>query len=163
MGTAGRLFAALTTAGTAIGGFLYYRSLQRTSTELEVTHKLSIANLSLAALTLRIDVVLKNPTRNKFKISFPYVRMEMNGTTIGSSQIVDQQIQVPSMGEVHIDNITIPISTLEALTALITPLQTGQGVQINVISETTINVLGILNFPFQKAELITLKSSANAS
>lgn len=166
MSRAGKIVTALVTAGAAAGGFLYYRSLKRTGEELEVTHRVTVASLSLTALTLRIDITIRNPTPNGFSIKFPYIRLEMNGSPIGNSEVVDKVIDIPSQGEVHISNITIPISTLEELSVLasiISPLNAGQSVQIEVISDTAIRVLGIFSIPYSKTETITINNINHAS
>jgi len=166
MGAGKRAAAALATVGAAIGGVAYWSSLKRTSKELEVTHKLGISSLSFTGVTIRLDVMLRNPSSNSFKIKYPHIKMMLGEDTIGSSQLIDTSIKVPADGEVHIDKILIAIPLMEELSligSLLTPLQNGESVMIKVVCETDITLLGIFTFPYTKIDEIPLKNAPSGS
>ena len=50
----------------AIAGWSYLKNLKTASAELEVVPKASIHQLSWDGLTIRLDVLLKNPTKGSF-------------------------------------------------------------------------------------------------
>jgi hypothetical protein len=99
-------------AGTALGAGViatvsYIKNLQKAKAELEVIPSASLYQLSWNTLTIRVDVLLKNPTKGAFSIKFPFVKLIYNGNTLGSSQAINKDISIPSFGEAKIENILI--------------------------------------------------------
>ena len=98
--------------GALIGGTVYIVRLSKMNAELETVPMVKIHKLDLTGLTLRVDVQLKNPTRTPFKIKFPFIKLVYKGTTVGSSQVIDKDIQIPAFGEAVINQIMIRIPLL---------------------------------------------------
>lgn len=147
--------------GGIIGGTIYLIRLNKMNTELETVPMVKIHKLDLSGLTLRVDVQLKNPTRTPFKIKFPFIKLVYKGTTVGSSQVVDKDIQIPAFGEVIIDKIMIkvPLMNIFSLSgSLIRALQNKEGVKLDVKTLTTID-LGWRKIPYTKADNITLNQA----
>lgn len=150
--------------GTGIGGGLiagatYLFRLKRTSAELESIATVNVHKLDLKGLVLRVDVQLKNPTKTKLKIKFPFVKLIYKDTTIGSSQVLDKDIEIPSYGEAVAEKImiSIPLKGIFSLSAgLIKSLSTGESVKLNSKTISTID-LGWKKLPYEKMEELTLK------
>lgn len=121
----------------------------------------SIHSLNLQGLTIRVNVVLKNPTQYSIKIKQPYVKLLLNnGKLIGSSQIVNKQIEILPYGVQQIDPIyvTIPISGLLALgNSFYQMLLKKQPVKITVITMSIID-LEVKMLPYVKKDEITLNA-----
>ena len=150
--------------GSAIGGGIiagatYLFRLKRTSVELESFAKVNIFKIDLSGLVLQVDVQLKNPTRTKFKIKFPFVKLIYKDATVGTSQVVDKDITIPSYGEAVAEKImiTIPPRNIFSVSAgLLKSLLAGEEVKLNSRTITTID-LGIKKLPYEKIEEIILK------
>ena len=150
--------------GSAIGGGIiagatYLFRLKRTSVELESFAKVNIFKIDLSGLVLQVDVQLKNPTRTKFKIKFPFVKLIYKDATVGTSQVVDKDITIPSYGEAVAEKImiTIPPRSIFSVSAgLLKSLLAGEEVKLNSRTITTID-LGIKKLPYEKIEEIILK------
>lgn len=101
---------------------------------------------------------LKNPTRTPFKIKFPFIKLVYKGTTVGSSQVVDKDIQIPAFGEAIIDKmmIKVPLMNIFSLSGgLIKAIQNKEPVKLDVKTLTTIDI-GWKKVPYTKADTITL-------
>lgn len=150
--------------GSAIGGGIiagatYLFRLKRTSVELESFAKVNIFKMDLSGLVLQVDVQLKNPTATKFKIKFPFVKLIYKDATVGSSQVVDKDITIPSYGEAVAEKImiTIPPRNIFSVSAgLLKSVLAGEQVKLNTRTITTID-LGIKKLPYEKVEEIILK------
>ena len=149
--------------GGIIAGVTYLFRLKRTSVELETVTKVNIFKLDLSGLVLQVDVQLKNPTRTKFTIKFPFVKLIYpagSETTIGSSQVVNKDIVIPSYGEAVAEKImiTIPIRSIFSVSAgMIQALTAGEAIKLTAKTITTID-LGLKKLPYEKSEEITLKN-----
>ena len=144
--------------GALIGGGYLLLKYSRISAELETVPTLKIHKLDLTGLTIRVDVQLKNPTNNSFKIKFPFIKLLYKGTTVGSSQLLDKDIVIPAFGEAVINQILIKIPTLSLFSlsgSLIKAVQNKQPIQVEVRTLTTIDV-GFKQVPYAKSELLTL-------
>lgn len=149
--------------GTGIGAglvglFAYVTRLKRTSAELESIASAKIHSLKLDGLTVRIDVQLKNPSNGSFKIKFPFVKLIYKDKTLGSSQVINKDIQIPAHGEARIEAIMvkIPITSLLSLGAgLYKLLKNGEPAPIFVKTITTID-LGWKKVPYEKMDDNTL-------
>lgn len=139
-------------AGSAVAVYFFARKMQRVAINLEAVPSASIYKISLSGVTLRLDVLLKNPTKGSFTVKFPFVKIKYKGKSIGSSQVVNKDIVIPAYGQVMIDKImiNIPLSNaLSVITALITSLQNKEKVNLNATIITTASV-GLVNLPFEK-------------
>ncbi|MBI3502309.1 MAG: hypothetical protein HY063_10995 [Bacteroidetes bacterium] len=149
--------------GGAIAGLTYFFRLKRTSVELESFASIKIHKLDLSGLVIRVDVQLKNPTRTKFKIKFPFIKLIYpadSGTTIGSSQVVDKDITIPAYGEAVAEAIMIkipPRNVFSASAGMISSLLNGESVKLTSKTISTID-LGWKKLPYEKAEQLILKN-----
>ena len=147
--------------GALIGGGFYLMKFSRISAELETVPTLKIHKLDLTGLTLRVDVQLKNPTNNGFKIKFPFIKLLYKNATIGSSQLLDKDIVIPAFGEAVINQILIKIPILNLFSvsgSLIKAVQNKERILIEVRTLTTID-LGFKQVPYTKSEVLTLPQS----
>jgi hypothetical protein len=141
-----------------IGLITYFTRLKRTSVEMESVASAKIHTLKLDGLTVRIDVQMKNPTSSSFKIKFPFVKILYKDKTIGTSQVINKDIQIPAYGEAVISAIMvkIPMTGLLSLGGGIVKLLTKkQPVPIFVKTVTTID-LGWKKIPYEKTDDNTL-------
>ena len=121
------------------GGYLL--KMSRTSANIETEIKAKIHSLKLSGLTIRVDAKLKNPTDGTLKIKYPFVKLAYQNSTIGSSQVVNQNITIPSFGEANIEGvmINIPLTGIFSVAMdLLKSLKTGTGVKVMIKVVTTI-------------------------
>jgi len=146
--------------GAGIAGIITYLvRMKRTSVELETVVAAKIHSLAVDGLTVRVDLRLKNPTNNAFKIKFPFVKVLYEDKTIGSSQVINKDIQIPAYGEAVIDSIMIkmPILSLLSVSAgLYNLLVNKKAVNLVIKTITTID-LGWKQLPYEKTDNINLK------
>lgn len=151
-------------AGTAIGagiitGISYFSNMRRAQVHLEVIPKAYIHTLNWSGLTIRVDAILKNPTKAKFKVKFPYIRVSYKDILLGSSQVVDKDIQIPSFGQVVIDNIMVEVPVVSFFSVaynIIKSLNAKEPVTIVAKTITTVD-LGWSRIPFESTAEIVLK------
>ena len=146
--------------GGIIAGVTYFLRLQKTNVELETFAKVNIFKLDLSGLVLQVDVQLKNPTRTKFTIKFPFIKLIYKDATVGSSQVVDKDITVPAYGEAVAEKImiTIPPRNIFSVSAgLLKSLLAGESVVLNVKTISSVD-FGWKKFPYEKTEDINLKN-----
>jgi len=131
------------------GGYLF--KMSRTSANLETEIKAIIHKFDLTGITIRVDAKIKNPTEGSLKIKYPFVKLSYKGETVGSSQVVNQDITIPKFGEANIEAIMIKIPLMGLLSAgldLLTSLKSGAGVKIGITIITTIYT-AISSFPYE--------------
>lgn len=153
--------------GTGIGagvvGIIAYVSrLKRTSVQLESIATAKIHSLKMDGLTIRIDVQLKNPTDSTFKIKFPFVKVLYKEKTIGTSQVINKDIQIPPYGEAVIEGIMIKVPFTGLLTlgaGLYKLLVNKEPAPIFVKTISTID-LGWKKVPYEKTDDNTLNPKA---
>lgn len=150
--------------GTAIGAGVvavvsYIARMRRASVQLEVIPNANIHSISLTGLTIRIDAVLKNPTAASFKVKFPYIRMLHKDSVLGTSQVVNKDIDITSYGQAVIDSIMVqvPITNFFSVAYdIIKALLNKESVTLTVQTITTID-LGWSKIPYEDKKEITLK------
>jgi hypothetical protein len=150
--------------GTLVGAGViavvgYVKKLKKTQAELEVIPTANIYEVTWNAIVVRVDVLLKNPTKGTFSIKFPFVKLISNGTTIGSSQAVNKDIKIPSYGEVVISKmlVTIPVTSFFSVASdVLKSIQNKKPVKLTVKVTTTVN-LGWTELPYESNDEITLK------
>lgn len=150
--------------GTAIGAAVvaavtWLARMNRASVNLEVVPAIKLHKLDLQGLYIRVDLQLKNPTRSAFKLKYPFIKLSYKGTSVGSSQVVNQDITLPAFGEAQISEIMIRIPVLNIFSTagkLFTALQNNEAIAMDVTVTTTIDI-GIKKVPYTKTESITLK------
>ena len=151
--------------GTGVGSVLlagtaWLLRLNRTAVNLEVIPNAKVHKIDLSAVTIRVDLQVKNPTRTSLNIKYPFVRLSYQDNSIGSSQAVDQDIVLPANGEAQIENILISIPMLNLLSSagkVLTALQNKETVQLQIDTLTSID-LKIKKVPFSKRMLVNLNN-----
>lgn len=141
-----------------IGAIAYFSRLNRTNTELETVATARLHSLKMDGLTVRIDVQIKNPTNNSFKIKFPFVKLLYKDKTIGTSQVINKDITIPEYGEAVVEAIMVKIQVTGLLSlggGLFSLLSKNQAVTIAVKTITTID-LGWKQMPYEKTDNSTL-------
>lgn len=144
---------------TVIAGLAYLKNLKTAGAELVIVPKAAIHSLSWNGLTIRLDVLLKNPTNGSFSLIAPFIQLLYKDTTIGSSTPVNKEFKLPAHGELMIDKIMvqIPMSNVFSIAfTLVKILIGGSAATITVRTTTTIN-LGIIKLPYENKQDITIK------
>src|SRR5215212_4315131 len=151
MSLATKILAGTVIGAGAIAGWTYVKNLKRAKAELEVSPKASLHQLSWDGLTIKLDVLLKNPTKGSFSIKFPFVKLFYKDTAVGSSQAINKDIKIPAFGQAMIDSIWVQIpmsSVFSVVFTLIKALLNNESVLLTIRTITTID-LGIVNVPYE--------------
>lgn len=150
--------------GLAAGGMYLWR-LNKTSVALEIVPTAKLHKLDLQGLVIRVDVQLKNPTSTSLKLKFPFVRLMLKGSSMGSSQSVNQDILLPAFGEAKFEGIMIRIPMLSLLSSakdLLQAVKNKTEFTIGVNTMTTID-LKWKQVPYEKTDDVTLIAKQNGS
>jgi hypothetical protein len=159
MSTLAKILTTTVLGAGAIAGWSYLKNLKNAGAELEIVPKATIHQLSWNGLTIRLDILLKNPTNGSFSLIAPFIKLLYKDTTIGSSTPVSKEFKLPAHGELMFDKILvqIPMSNVFSVAfTLIKALTGGEPATITVRTLTTIN-LGIIKFPYESKKDITIK------
>ncbi len=156
--------AAKILTGTLVGAgvvavYGYVKKLKKTQAELEIIPTANLYEITWNAIVVRVDVLLKNPTKGTFSIKFPFVKIISGGTTLGSSQAVNKDIKIPPYGEVVISKmlVTIPVTSFFSVASdVLKSLQNKKPVKLTIKVMTTVN-LGWTQLPYESNDEITLK------
>ena len=143
----------------AYAGWTYLKNLKTAGAELVVVPKASIYQLSWNGLTIRLDVLLKNPTNGSFSLIAPFIKLLYKDTVIGSSTPTNKELTLPAHGELMIDKIMVQIpmsNVFSVVFTLIKALTGGEAATLTVRTTTTIN-LGIIKLPYESKQDITIK------
>ena len=119
-------------------------ALKKLSDQLQTIPRAMIHKIDFSGLTIRIDVKLKNPTQNAFKMQYPFVNVLYGTEPIGSSQAVNKVLSIGPYGEANIEAIMLNFPILSMLTlvgGLFKSLQTGAAVKLNVLTTSTVDPL----------------------
>ena len=146
-------------SASAIAGYTYYLKMKKTQAELEVVPDASLYQVNLNGITIRIDLLLKNPTKGSFSIKFPFVKLKYKDSLVGSSEVVNKDIKIPAYGQAKIDKIlvSIPILSIFSISSsILKAIQSKEEVKITATLITTID-LGWTKLPFEEGHEITLK------
>jgi hypothetical protein len=157
-----KLLIGVGIGATALATYAYAKSLSLTQAHLEVIPSTMLHKISLAGLTIKMDVRLKNPDGATFKIKYPFIKLIHEGVTLGSSQAIDDDIELPAYGEVVINGIMIQIPLLSIVSTaykMYQSLQKGSEIKLTALTITTID-LGWNKIPFEKKDIITLKKGS---
>jgi hypothetical protein len=131
--------------GILIGGILFIPKLLKlksASVSLDVVPRALLHKIDFTGVTIRIDVQLKNPTSAVFKMKYPYVHLSYKGSTIGTSQSINQDIGMVGFGEANINGIIfhIPmISLLSVLGGLLKGIQNNEEIKLDITTMTHID------------------------
>jgi hypothetical protein len=159
MSQAGKLITIALIGGGAIAGYSYYLRMKRTEAQLEIIPDAKIHEVSWNGLTIRLDLLMKNPAKGSFKVKFPFVKLTYKGATIGSSQVADKNITIPAYGQVKIEKILVNIPIMSIFTvssSILKAIQNNEQVKITATLSTTID-LGLVKLPFEESHEVILK------
>jgi hypothetical protein len=159
MSLAGKVLTVTLVGGGLIAGYSYYLKMKKTEAELEVIPNASVHEINWDGITIRIDLLLKNPTKGSFSIKFPFVKLIYKGTTVGSSEVTDKDITIPAFGQAKIDKILVQIPIMSIFTvsaSTLKAIQSGEQVAIIATMITTID-LGFAKIPFEESHEVILK------
>jgi hypothetical protein len=159
MSLKGKVIATTLVGAGIYAGYTYYVKMKKTQTELEVVPDARIDSVNLNGITIRLDLLLKNPTKGSFKMKFPFIKIKYKDSLVGSSQVVDKDITIPAFGQVKIDKILVNIPMLSIFSVSMTLLKAvkeKQEVKITATFITTID-LGWTTLPYEESHEVILK------
>lgn len=159
MSLANKILATTIVGGGLIAGYSYYLKMQRTQAELEVIPDAKIYEVNWDGITIRIDLLMKNPTKGSFSIKFPFVKLTYKDNVVGSSQVVNKDIKIPAFGEAKIKKILVNIPILSIFSvssSILKAVQKNEPLVIKATLVTTID-LGLVKIPFEETHEVTLK------
>ncbi|MEI9909774.1 MAG: hypothetical protein WDO71_08910 [Bacteroidota bacterium] len=145
--------------GGLIAGYSYYAKMKKTTAELEIIPEASIHAVNWDGITIRLDLLLKNPTKGSFSVKFPFVKLTYKNTLVGSSQVVNQDIKIPAYGQAKIEKlmVNIPVMSIFSVsTSILKAVQNKEPLAITATLITTID-LGLVNVPFEESHEVILK------
>ena len=152
------IVGGLVSAG-AIAGYSYYLKMKKTQAELEVVPNATLQEVNLNGITIRLDLLLKNPTKGSFSIKFPFVKLLYKESVIGSSQAINKDIKIPAYGQAMIDKIMVKIPTTSVFSVVVTTIKAlynNEAVRLTIRTITTIDI-GIISVPYEDKKEVTLK------
>lgn len=117
------------------------RSLKGIAKKLVTVVSTKIHNISTSALTVRIDIKLKNISTNGFKMTYPFIKVSQKEKVVGSSQAVDQVISIPPMGECNISGIYVDFPLKDLLSVALSTLSadTTQDISLSILTSSLID------------------------
>jgi hypothetical protein len=142
-----------------IAGYSYYLKMRRTEAQLQIVPDAGIQQVNWDGITIRLNLLLKNPSKGSFSIKFPFIKLTYKDSLVGSSQVIDKDIKIPAYGEAKIDNIlvTIPIlSIFSVSSSILKAIQNNEQLTIKATLITTID-LGFSKIPFEETHEVILK------
>jgi hypothetical protein len=102
----------------AVFGAIMLVKASRAAANLESYVTAKIQKFDLTGLTLMVGVVLKNPTNGSLRIKYPYVTVAVNGGTVGSSELKNEDVEIPANSQAVIKGLYLHFPTL-SLTAIL--------------------------------------------
>lgn len=160
MGVLKKILIGTGITAAVAGVVTYVRRLNKMSNELVVVPTVKVHKIAIDGITLRVDARMKNPTRTKLKIKFPFVKLIYKDSVVGSSQSVDKDIEIPAFGEAQVDAMMVQIPFLGLFSIagdLIKSLQDGSAVKMGVKTMSLIN-LGWKKLPYEDYQEYNLKN-----
>ncbi|MEO7982815.1 MAG: hypothetical protein ABI688_01915 [Bacteroidota bacterium] len=154
-----KVLKATLIGGGLIAGYSYYVKMKKTTAELEVIPDASIYSVNWDGITIKLDLLLKNPTKGNFSIKFPFVKLTYKDTTVGSSQSVNQDIKIPAYGQAKIEKLLVNIPVLSIFsvsTSILKAIQNKEQLKMIATLMTTID-LGLVSVPFEESHEVILK------
>lgn len=151
--------------GTSIGaGILWLisnlMSKKKVGDKLDTATSAMVHSLDLKGLTIRVDVVLKNPTEGTLTIKQPYIKLSYDGKDVGASQIVGSEITIKPYSAVPLAQpiyLNIPATGLITLgNGLFKTLVKKQPAKITIVTYSSIKLpTGFVSY--SKTDVINLK------
>jgi hypothetical protein len=124
-----------------IAGVNYFKNIKRAKAELEVIPTANLYSLSWDGVTIRIDVLIKNPTSGS------------------SSQALNKNIKIAAHGEAMIDKIliTVPVTSVFSLVfGLIKALHNKEAIKLTIKTMTEVDI-GFAKIPYDNETEVVLK------
>jgi len=159
MSQTGKLLTVVLVGGGVIAGYSYYLKMKKTEAELEIVPSASIHSVNWDGITIRLDLLMKNPTKGSFSIKFPFVKLTYKNTLVGSSTVVNKDIKIPAYGEAKIEKllVNVPIlSIFSVSSSILKAIQNKEPLKITATLMTTID-LGITSIPYEESHEVLLK------
>lgn len=98
--------------GGLIAGYSYYLRIKKTKSQLQIVPTAKVHQVNWDGIIIRLDLLLKNPTKGSFSVKFPFVKLTYKESLVGSSQVVNKDIKIPAYGEAKIEKILVHIPAL---------------------------------------------------
>jgi hypothetical protein len=158
MTSTGKLITGSLLGAGLVAGFAYWKQLKRMENNLVVIPSASLAKLNLDGLIIRVDAVLKNPTKGSFALKFPFIKLLYKDVVIGSSQAVNQDITIPAFGEAKVEKVmvNIPVENLFSMAASIfNAIRNKEKVKLKIETITEIDI-GWIQQPYQTTQEVVL-------
>src|SRR5215212_2749698 len=102
MSLTGKVLTGTLIGAGVIAGYSYYLKMTKTKAELQVVPDASIHQVNWNGITIRLDLLLKSPTKGSFSMKFPFIKLTYKDSLVGSSQVVNQDIKIPAFGQAKI-------------------------------------------------------------
>lgn len=104
---------------TAAGGMLAYGKVSALQDVADkISYKISVKNLRMHTVTqmrFEVDVKLINPTREKFTITHPLLRLMQNGSEIATSRMRNDTYKLKAFSDVTINDIGFELNIMSLL------------------------------------------------
>jgi len=156
----GKIIIGTSIGAGVIGLVSYLASLKKTGAELETEIKSKVTDFNLKkGITLRADVLLKNPSKRSLKFKHPTVKVLHKNKVIATSKVLSTDYTIPEFGEKTIDPITITVPLKDILSmagGLINFLSKKQEIPLAVKVITNVD-LGWKKQDFTKTQDLTIK------
>lgn len=146
--------------GSALVGWRYFSNLKSAFEGLDIISKVNLHKIASDGIELRLDLTLKNPSDQSLSMKFPFIKLLYKGNVIGTSQVVNKDVNVPAHGEARVDKIMIKlpyVSLLSLGSGLANSIQTGAPIDLSVSTKTTVDT-GFKKIPYETVNAVTLNS-----
>lgn len=146
-----------------VGALVVYLSrLNRAQRIIDVVPKVRVH--SMLPPTLAIDAQIKNPTNTAITIKQPYVKLFYKDLEVGTSNIVNTQIDIPKYGSVNLPEpimLKIPLLGLFSIGGtLLDDISSGTQVKIKVQPYTSLKTpVAWKTIPLEAIETTLIKAS----
>ncbi|PTB98011.1 hypothetical protein C9994_00190 [Marivirga lumbricoides] len=135
----------------------YLLRLNRASNTIVTRTTLAVNKVGLSGLELKASVRLQNPNPISLSLQFPFVNLTYRESSIGSSQVKDEILELPANGEKAFNIIIQSVGWLALIQTLgsdlVQSIRSGQKATIELMTTVTTKVNGI---PYNQTELIKL-------
>jgi hypothetical protein len=145
--------------GTSLG-LMAWKYNQMRSVDIFTTLP-KITHINAFGFAIVFDLTIQNPTPYDFKFNIPYIAIHYNNIPIGSSEALNQMIDLPGKGKITIPNIKIGISVINILMSIpdiISRIMNKETVSADAVMHTSVPFLwGLVNIPYKRTKTISLK------
>jgi len=160
MNTAGKVITGAAIGGSALFAYGYYLSGEADKLEVEV--RTMVHSMDLIKIVVRLDVKLKNPSRNDFDFRQPFVTLKYNTRTLGTSQASEKVTTFAAGQEKFFEEpvmITIPLINLLFLgLQVLKDLREGKaGLKASAHVQTYTTILGVYEKEIERDEEVSIR------